>query len=487
MITDKNSRSLERRLPFRVKFGYTMGQCTDSLSFNLFYFFFLIFLTDVIGIPAAKAGTVILIAVFWDAITDPVIGNISDNLTLSSGRRRPLMIGSLIPFALMTFLLYNNSNIVDHNYKAAYFTIVTILFWSAYKTFVIPFFALGGEMTDDFNERISLRVWASFGIYGSVILASSAPPTIVDLSVTYAGLSVAGGWIVVGSLFALSTLITGFICWRATRGREFIFHHQVETSKSIKKSAFISDISQTMRDIFKLSSARYLALSVFFWSSASAMTSSALIYLMDRNLEYSAGKISIIFLIGGCIAFVWLPIINYVTKRFDKRSAYYIGMGISAIIISLFYLIGFPYVWVLLLYFIFFELGNTFFWTIYYSMMYDINELDEFVSERRREGSIAAIMSFTQKTGSAIAIWMTGLILGLSGYDGLQALQPESARSAILALCTWIPGIIGIMAAIAAFMYPLTRRRFYALMTVLQAKRKGESYELTVDVERLLK
>ncbi|NBI64866.1 hypothetical protein D3Z38_17950 [Clostridiales bacterium] len=76
----------------------------DSIGFNVFSFFFLFFLTDIAGVSPAIAGTISLIAVLWDAITDPIIGFISDNLRSKYGRRRPMMIVSSVPYAVCTFL-----------------------------------------------------------------------------------------------------------------------------------------------------------------------------------------------------------------------------------------------------------------------------------------------------------------------------------------------------------------------------------------------
>ena len=177
MGTEKTSG----KLGFKKKFGYAIGQMVDSTGYNVYYFFFLFFLTDFAGIPAGIAGTISLIAIMWDAVTDPIVGNISDNLKSPYGRRRPLMIGATIPYAICTFLLFNNVDF-GTNAKFAYFVVLAILFWSCYKTYVIPFFALGAELTDDFKERTSLRAWASVFLQIAVMIASAAPPMILEMA-----------------------------------------------------------------------------------------------------------------------------------------------------------------------------------------------------------------------------------------------------------------------------------------------------------------
>ena len=67
------------KLSFRTKLGYSIGQLTDSSGFSVWLYFFLYFLTDCAGVSPAAGGTIIFIAGVWDAVTDPVMGYISDN------------------------------------------------------------------------------------------------------------------------------------------------------------------------------------------------------------------------------------------------------------------------------------------------------------------------------------------------------------------------------------------------------------------------
>jgi len=471
------------KLPARIKAGYAAGQATDSIGFNVFYFFFLYFLTDFAGVPPGIAGTISLIAIGWDAITDPIVGYISDNLKSKYGRRRPMMLTALIPYCVCMFLLFNNIDFANANAKFVYFAFIAILFWTSYKIFVIPYFALGAELTDDFNERTSLRVWASVVMYAAVMLASAAPPMILELT-AQAGGNADAGWNNVGIIFAVLIAATLLICWRATRGGELVTkdEHIVEKTRDEKPAAsFFPNIAS----IFKLKPSKFLVGSVLCWAVVCSMVSGGLIYLMESNLKYSPDQISICYVIMALAAIFWLPFINKGAEKFDKRSVYFATMLISGICLVAFNFIGFPMIGILILFLFLFNLGNSCFWTLYYSMMYDISELDEFVTGKRREGTIAALMSFAQKLGAAIALWLTGQILEAGGYDGMQSAQSASAESAILSINTWVPGVIGIIAAVFAFGYPLSRKIFNALMPALEAKREGKEYS-TEGFEKVL-
>ena len=117
--------------------------------------------------------------------------------------------------------------------------------------------------------------------------------------------------------------------------------------------------------------------------------------------------------------------------------------------------------------------------------MYDISEVDVFKTGNRREGVISAMMSFFQKLGAALATWIMGVLLSASGYDGTALVQPESAMSMINFIVTLIPASLAIIAGLISIAYPITGKRFDALMVALKAKREGKEYT-TEGFEKLL-
>ena len=96
------------KLPFKVKLGYGLSGYTSFITWTAFSYYGLYFFTDVVGLSAAFAGAMISLGTLWDAITDPIVGGISDNLKLKSGRRRPLIIGVALPFVFISILMFTN-------------------------------------------------------------------------------------------------------------------------------------------------------------------------------------------------------------------------------------------------------------------------------------------------------------------------------------------------------------------------------------------
>lgn len=468
----KNS-TREGKLSAKTKLGYGIGQMGDSIGFNVFYFYFLFFLTDIIGIDPSVAGTISLIAIIWNAVTAPVVGHMSDTLRSPRGRRRPFMIGAMLPYVAAMFLLFSNVS-MEGTTKNLYYILVAVLFWTAYSAYVIPYFALGAEITNDFDERTSLRVWASYFMYAAVMIASAAPPTIVSLSEDL-GMNTVQGWRNVGLIFAALTALVIFLCWQATRGREIV----MTASPSGKKE----NIFKAYWDVLKLKPVRPLVISVLLWSLVSSMQSGGLVYLMTNNLQYSSSRQSLVMVFLSLMAMVWLPLINRLAERFDKKKVYVWAMAFSGAALIAFGFIGFPLFVLLLAEIALYCFGNSTYWTIYYSMMYDITELDEFIHDERREGAISALMSFGQQMGAALATWLTGQLLALGGY-GVAGME-ESATAMVLHVNTTIPGIVGILAAVVALAYPLTREKFAAISEALQRKKSGQPYS-TENFQNLL-
>ena len=470
------------KLPVKMKAGYAIGQMTDSLGYNVFYFFFLFFLTDFAGVPAGIAGTISLIAITWDAITDPIVGNISDNLRSKRGRRRPMMIASLIPYAICTFLLFNNVQIDSTNAKFVYFAVIAILFWSSYKVYVIPYFALGAELTEDFNERTSLRSWASVFMQGAVTIASAGPPLILSM---FPEGSENTAWRTVGIVLGVVIAITTITCYICTKGGELVEKGEYEVQKNKFEGNAVKHFFKDFASVLKLKPTIFLAISVLLWAMVTSLNSSGLVYLMTNIMGITEGTQSIMFVILTACGIAWLPVINGCANKFDKQKIYFLFMLISGVGLLLFKFIGISAIPMLIIFMAIFAFGNSTFWTLYYSMMYDISEVDEFINGKRREGTVAALMSFCQKLGAAVAMWLIGMILQMGGYDGTLAVQPDSALDAIMNAVAGVPGVMGIGAAIFAFFYPLTRERFTALTKALALKKEGKEYT-TEGFEKLL-
>ncbi|QIG78593.1 MFS transporter [Stakelama tenebrarum] len=143
-------------LTLRFKAGYGAGSLADGIVTAGFGFFLLFYLTAVCGMSGTMAGTAKMISLLVDAIADPAIGLASDRVRTRLGRRLPFMIGGVLPFAGAFGMLFSIPASLEGAGQFFYVTACLIVLRLSLSFFVLPFTAVGAEVTDDYRERASV-------------------------------------------------------------------------------------------------------------------------------------------------------------------------------------------------------------------------------------------------------------------------------------------------------------------------------------------
>lgn len=465
------------KLSVGERIGYSFGEVGNSIPFNLYYYYFLYFLTDIAGVPPALAGTISLVAILWDAFTDPIVGNISDNWKSKFGRRRPFMLAAAVPLCILTILMFTKVNFGTYA-SFFFYLVIAIGLWTAYKTFAIPFYALGAEITQDYKERNNLRVYAGVAMYLACWLVTSGPMIVID-RVAAAGGEEETAWMISGFVFGLIGLAGCLLCWRFTRGKEIIYAQKEDAN--VEKV----NILRNVMDLIKMKPSRNIALTIFFYCVNFSVTAAALVYLMSNYLNMSAAAQATYWTVNTIIGIALMPVVNIIANKFGKRTAL-IALSLLTITGCLtFYVLGIHSFTQLIIFSLAFNFGNVCFWTIGYSLIYDCTEVYEFKSGERREGAVTAFASFAQKMGSAVGMWISGLLLQVVGYDGDATVQTAESLQGILTLNTLIPGVVIAIAIFFLWRYPITEKRYQALLKALDLRRQGKEYS-TEGFEKLL-
>ena len=163
------------KLNFTTKLAYGSGDMGPAITANILVFFLLYFFTNVAGLPAGMAGSILAIGKIGDAINDPIAGILSDRTRTKWGRRIPWMLFGTIPFGLFFFLQwlvpqFSSDPNLNNWYLFAYYIIVATLFNLAYTAVNLPYTALTPELTQDYNERTNLNSFRfAFSIGGSIL------------------------------------------------------------------------------------------------------------------------------------------------------------------------------------------------------------------------------------------------------------------------------------------------------------------------------
>ncbi|WZL71880.1 glycoside-pentoside-hexuronide (GPH):cation symporter [Clostridiaceae bacterium 35-E11] len=472
----KMKDALNKKLSMGIKIGYSFGGTGDAIAYDFVVGFLLFFLTDLAGIGPKFAGTIILVAVLWDAITDPIIGAWSDRTKSPSGKRRPFLLGSAIPLGVTMMLLFTVVNF-EGAAKNAYYIIMAMMFWTAYTCFNIPFFSLGGSLTFNTAERTKLRGIAQFFNFIGVFCASALPTFLIGLFIKK-GYSDAQSWQYAVIIISIIAIITILISWRTTRGQEIV----IEENPGEAKQSLIKDIW----DIMKIKPYLFILLADLVFYMCYTIWTTSIMYYVQYHLGMGETEASFVYAGIGISGMIIALALGKIAVKFDKRSVFIVCLAISGAIMILAKFVEISTLRGAIIYSCLGNIGAAGYWTLIYTLLYDVTEVDEFKSGKRREGTLMAYFSFFGKLGGALAGQLTGFLLHLGNYDPALGLeQSQAALDTITSLFTIYPGIFALLCALSIVAYPITRKRYEALTENLQLKREGKPFT-TEGFEKLL-
>ncbi|WP_158966129.1 glycoside-pentoside-hexuronide (GPH):cation symporter [Paraglaciecola sp. L3A3] len=166
------------KLTTKEKLGYGLGDTGSNIVFQVVINFMMFFYTDVFGITAAAAGTLMLVVRVFDAVTDPLMGALADRTQTKWGRYRPYLLWMAIPYGLLAVIAFTTPDASDGN-KLLYAYVTYALMMTAYTAINIPYSALGGVLTSDVRERASIQSWRfAMAKAGGLIIAAATLPLV---------------------------------------------------------------------------------------------------------------------------------------------------------------------------------------------------------------------------------------------------------------------------------------------------------------------
>ena len=447
----------------RKRLGYCLGITTESILYNMFYTYYLIFLTDVVKLNPALAGTVNLISVAWDAITDPIVGKYADREGVD---KRKLMLKAAIPVGI-TFVgaflpLGDNTN---EWLKFFFYVAMTMLFWLAYTVYTIPYYAVVAEITQDYDERTAIRGQSS--LFNTVcIFMGNAVPSLLPGILGGLIASIAFGWTLTAVVMGAIAIVAGLVAAASLKGVRL---QKAEAQQAQEKGSF-----KEYLEILRIKPFRWFVMFVFFFLVATSMIQTNFTFLVKHKLGMSDDDMVIVIVTLVAAMAVIIPIVTKIAEKTDRRITSIIFTAITLVALVVIKFIGISNVVMLIVSVVACAIGLGCFWTVFYSMSYDLVEVDEYVNGKRRESMITAFPQFFQKFGAAIGMWLAGQVLSWGKYDAELATQPDSAKTAIENISTIIPAAFLVFAVIGLIFYPVTKKSFEALKEKLELKRQGK-------------
>ena len=437
---------------------------------------FLVVLVQTLGFPPLAWGLIFFAPRAFDAITDPIMGYISDNTRSKWGRRRPYVFigGIVLGISYIAMWQLYRENTLTFNF--IYFMGFSLLFYLGLTIFSVPYVAMGYEMSDDFHERTSIMAVAQFIGQLAWVIAPWFWVILYDPSWfpdADAGVRTLSIWVAIPcALMAMTPAL--FIRSESTLDRDDF--------KPINLKAISNSLIEILRatvQAFSIRQFRQLAFATFLvfnsFNIIASFTFFIIVYhLFDGDAE-AAGKWPAMH---GCVGalfttFLVIPVVAKVSKTIGKKKTFIITQGISIIGYVLFWFLfipGTPSAFLYALPFHSFGIGGLF--TLMMSMTADVCDIDEYNSGERREGIIGAVYWWMVKFGHAFAGLLGGVILWLVDFD------PDAATEASLTglrfFYSFLP-IIGVLGAIAVmWRYDITEEKANEIRKALAERRTAE-------------
>lgn len=464
-------------VPLGQKLAYGSGTLTLNLlpaALGVFSAFLII----EFGMDPLLAGLLGALPRFLDAITDPIMGFITDNTRSRWGRRRPyIFVGAILSgiiFALLWQLDADNSQ----TYTFVYFLLLSFLFTLGNTMYATPLVGLGYELTSDYKERTHLMAFSQFAGQFAwmfvpwlwVMVANENWFGSVAQGVREMAVYVAIACTALGLLPAL--FCKGIDSSHIENTKEFTFK---ELSNNV--IAIFKGIGQAFRNVpfVRLCASTFLVFNGFQLVASFAFF--IILYHMFGGNYGAAGQWPAWFgtISAVVTAFIVIPIVSWMADRMGKRNAFIAATGISIVGYTLKWW-GFnpenPWLLFMPIPLISFGIGGLF--TLMMSMTADVCDLDELRNGMpRKEGTFGAIYWLMVKLGQALAIFLGGLVLKLVGFEGGAETQTVETMTRLRIADIVIPAVTAAMAIFIMLGYDITGKRAGEIKAQL-VERRGE-------------
>jgi len=444
------------KLSVKEKIGYSLGDTASHFVWDMVGFWLLFFYTDVYGISAAAAGTIMLIARFWDMAIDPVIGVISDRTNTRWGKFRPYILFGAIPYAVLAILTFTKPDFGERG-KILYAGATYILLMTAYAAINLPYSALGAVMTDDTYERAGLNTYRFIaGFTGQFVVTGLA----LTLAEFFGGGDKAQGFQYTVLLFAGLSLIFFFITFKTTRER---VHPPKEQVNSLKED---------VGNLFKNKAWIVLALVGIISFIMFAMQNAAIAYYFKYYLGRE-NNVQLFNVIGTLALIVALPLSKPLAKRFGNKNVFIGSSLISGLFFILIYLPGVTNLTTIYIFNIIAKMAYAPAVPLLWTMIADSADYGEWTTGRRATGLYFSAAVFAQKAGWGIGAAIAGWILAASGFVA-NVVQNDTAITGIKLLVSVIPGILYMSCAVFMIFYKINTKTTTLMKKELDARRAQE-------------
>jgi glycoside/pentoside/hexuronide:cation symporter, GPH family len=442
-----------RRFGSRDKIGYAFGDLANDFSFILAASFLMIFYTNVIGISAALAGTIMLVVRFVDAFIDVAVGRLVDrSKTGAHGRFRPWLTRFGIPVAIASVLMYYyGASGFSSSGKVAYVA-VTYLLWSVlYSTVNIPYGSMAAVISPDPVDRSSLSVFRTFGAFVANLALSFTVPLLIFTRDSH------GKTQVVPQAFFYIALVCGVLSVIAYFACYFMSTERVHVPVRPRSESL--GMGRTLASLVKNRAMLAIVVGALLLLIATMLVGAMASYLWAIYFNNGAMQ-SLAASLALVPTLLLLPFATQLARRFGKREVSVIGVGGAAVIyIALSFVSTQGAPWSFVLATLVAGIGLGVFNMLVWAFITDVIDHQEVLTAQRNDGVVYSVYSWARKVGQAIAAGIGGWALGWVGYKAGTTAQSDTTVHGIYLLSTLVPGVLyALVALVLLLWYPLGKR-----------------------------
>lgn len=445
-IIEKNTGTEQKkvqRLPLGIKLSFGIGDISNNIFIVTTGMYLLFFMTNVLGIDPALAGMMLLFPKIWDVISDPIMGALSDVTRSRFGRRRPYLLYGAIPFGLAFFVLFIAPG---HETQFANALQVSLLFALGCTLFTIvnvPYASMVPEMSDDYNERMSITSFRMFFASFGALLAGALALNLVD-----AGGGGAAGFRTMGSVFGAGIVIFCLICFLGTK-----------KAPSLPPQKEMPPVKEQIKIAARNFPFVMLMTSYFLQALAIGVMMAGFIYYVKYAMELPETAMNVVFPIFLVTGMLFIPVWLAVGKRFGKIKSYYFGLALFTVMMGSLFFTSPSLLWLFYVQVFLAGIGFSSFQLFPFSMLPDTIEYDQMQSGLRREGVFSGMWSAGQKIAYSVGPPIVGFALALSGFV-TEGVQPESLNIGVRAIFCLFPAAMILLSFLPFSKYTLTEEEF---------------------------
>ena len=467
-------------LALSTRLSYGVGQLSDGVKQSAFSTFLFFYYNQVLGLSGSLAGSAALLALLVDAVTDPMVGQLSDRFRSRWGRRHPFMLAGAIPFGIAIFGLFSPPVDLSQGQLFAWMLGGAIAVRLMLTLFYVPHLSLGAELAKDYYGRTSLIGYRVFFTYGSILVTSVVgfslffPPSELYPNGMLDRSSYPGFGLFCGIMGSIAMLLSVLGTWRAIPE----LSKPVVTGEETTALLAFVDVFRTL----KLTSFRILFAAILMFSTLAGVVQTLLIYVATYVFEFQPGHLAGLassVLIG--IIFASL-VAQGLSRRFDKKRALRICVitgGVFAFSPQVLYFGGLlgqiDETMKFVLVFTVNGISQIFFiayMILLDSMLSDSIDEHQLYTGKREEGLFFAARSFATKASYGLGSFLAGIGLDIIQFP--QSATPESVPpESVMNLAVLSGPVMFVLFAATVLIsnrYPMTEARHQEIMREIAAR-----------------